>query len=60
MDVNDIIFEPYEGEPFPFTSMYKFERYLGSGSFGDVFEVTRLSSGMKMALKVTPQFIQFR
>lgn len=56
MEVNDIVFEPYEGDSIPFSSIYKLEGYLGSGGFGDVYQVTRLSSGMKMALKVNLKF----
>lgn len=53
MDVTNIVFEPYEGPGIPFTSIYEFKRYLGSGGFGDVYEVVRISSGMTMAIKVT-------
>ena len=52
MDVSSIVFEPYEGEPIPFTSIYELKSHLGSGGFGDVFEVVRISSGLNMAIKV--------
>jgi serine/threonine protein kinase len=53
MEVNDIVFEPFEGLPIAFKEIYEFKSYLGSGGFGDVFEVVRKSSGTRMALKVS-------
>ena len=58
MDVNKIIFEPYEGEPIPFNSLYELKSHLGSGGFGDVYEVVRISSGLKMAIKVCHKYFR--
>ncbi|CAI2380462.1 unnamed protein product [Moneuplotes crassus] len=52
MGIEDICFEQSDGTSLPFTSIYQFVRYLGSGSFGDVYEVVRISSGLRMALKI--------
>jgi len=52
MDISQIIFEPVEGPSIPFTSLYEFKRHLGSGGFGDVYEVVRKSNGMRIAIKV--------
>lgn len=52
MDVNDIVFEPFEGPSILFSTIYEYKRHLGSGGFGDVYEVVRKSSGMRMAIKV--------
>lgn len=53
MDISEIVFEPHEGPSIPFTQLYEFVRHLGSGGFGDVFEVVKKTNGMHIAIKVT-------
>ena len=57
MEVKDIVFEPYESSPVSFSQLYDFQRFLGRGAFGDVYEVVRKSSGTRMAIKVSYRFL---
>lgn len=53
MEVTQLYFETIEGTMIPFTSLYEYKSHLGSGGFGDVYEVIRKSNYMRMAIKVS-------
>lgn len=47
-----LVFEGDDGTKTRFKDLYKFEKFLGTGSFGFVVAVEEISTGEKLALKI--------